>query len=349
MLAVGTIRNFARGVHRRLTRSGIILLYHRVADLPSDAWSLAVTPAHFAEHLVVLRRYGNPLRLDHYVRARDSRTLPRRPIVLTFDDGYADNLHEAKPLLQRAEVPATVFVSTEYLGQIQEVWWDELDRLLLQPGHVPPTLGLTIEGTTHSWDLGRDATYSESAQRQYRAWRFWHERAPTVRHQVYRQIWHLLQPLSHLSRQKTLMELRQWSKATPQGRTTHRMMTPEEVRTLGAKGLVEIGSHTVTHPKLSAISAGMQRQELQQSKRRLEEILEHPVTSFAYPYGSRAMYTAETVSLVREVGYTCACANYPGLVESHHSVFELPRIRVHDWSGDEFERRLRHAFKETWT
>jgi peptidoglycan/xylan/chitin deacetylase (PgdA/CDA1 family) len=268
--------------------------------------------------------------------------------VLTFDDGYADNLHEAKPLLQRADAHATVFVSTGLLGQKDEFWSDELDRLLLQPGQLPETLELTIEGATHTWHLGSAAEYSEATQRRHKAWRFWHEPAPTARHALYRDIWSLLQPLPDLGRQKTLAELRHWCHTAVGGRPTHRVMTVDEVRTLEAEGLVELGSHTVTHPRLSALPANMQREELEDSKAVLEEIIGRPVTSFAYPFGSREMYTAETVWLVREAGYACACSNFPGLVEPHASVFELPRIRVHDWDGDEFERKLRHAFKEGW-
>jgi peptidoglycan/xylan/chitin deacetylase (PgdA/CDA1 family) len=348
MYRLEPLRAVARRLRRQLTRPGIILLYHRVADLASDPWSLAVTPEHFTQHLSVMRRYGSPLRLDQYISTRKARRFPRRPIVLTFDDGYADNLHQAKPLLQDADVPATVFVSTGLLSQHDEFWSDELDRILLQPGTLRPKLELTLEGKVHTWDLGSDVEYSETRQSQYKAWRFWHEPAPTARHQLYRDLWQLLRPLPDLNRQKTLSELCQWAGMTPHGRPSHRVMDAEEVRRLGVDGLVEIASHTVTHPQLSAMPPRLQQQEIEQSKRDLEDILGRSITSFAYPFGGRDMYTAETVSLVKAAGYACACSNFPGLVEPAQSVFELPRIRVHDWNGEEFERKLGQAFKEGW-
>jgi peptidoglycan/xylan/chitin deacetylase (PgdA/CDA1 family) len=106
-----------------------ILLYHRVAELESDPQQLAVTPARFEEHLRVLRAACTPVALADVPRLLRARKLPKRPVAVTFDDGYRDNLHEAKPLLERHGVPATVFVASGYVGRGTEFWWDELERL----------------------------------------------------------------------------------------------------------------------------------------------------------------------------------------------------------------------------
>jgi peptidoglycan/xylan/chitin deacetylase (PgdA/CDA1 family) len=124
------------------------LVYHRINELRSDPWALGVTPRRFAEHLEVLRDCARPIRLEQLSGALLDGSLPDRSVVVTFDDGYADNLYNAKPLLERYDVPATVFVTTGYVGSGREFWWDELDRLLLQPGTLPEALRL------ESADLG---------------------------------------------------------------------------------------------------------------------------------------------------------------------------------------------------
>lgn len=81
----------------------------------------------------------------------------------------------------------------------------------------------------------------------------------------------------------------------------------------------------------------LQRDEIQQSKTSLEKILGRPVTSFAYPYGN---YSVETVPILREAGFTCACSTFPGVVWRDTDRFQLPRVTIEDWDGEKFSREL---------
>ena len=109
---------------------------------------------------------------------------------------------------------------------------------------------------------------------------------------------------------------------------------------LDAGGPVEVGAHTVTHPVLSAHGRDTQQREIRASKQRLEDILNRRVGIFAYPFGARADYTQETVSLVRDAGFACACSNFEGWVRRGTSAYELPRYLVRDWDGETFAREL---------
>ncbi len=120
---------------RRSWRSrSVILLYHRITRLEPDPWSLCVTPEHFSEHLDVLQKYRR-VRLDR-LEPR-SRWLSGLSVAVTFDDGYADNLHEAARLLERFDTPATFFIATGYIGGNREFWWDELERIVFS-SDAPP-------------------------------------------------------------------------------------------------------------------------------------------------------------------------------------------------------------------
>ncbi|HXG64664.1 MAG TPA: polysaccharide deacetylase family protein [Blastocatellia bacterium] len=333
----------AKGLRNRLARQAVILLYHRIADSASDPWSLCVSPRRFAEHLEVLAKHGYVMRLEQLARALGGRNLPHRAAVITFDDGYVDNLWNARPLLERYDLPATVFVATGNTGQGREFWWDELERLFLQPGTLPESLRLSINGSAHAWELGDATTYSPSDYALHSGWKNW-QADPGPRQSLYRSVYRLLYPLPEDERRKALDELRAWAGAKQDGRPAYRALSPEEVVLLAQGGLIEIGAHTVTHSQLSQLPLTLQQAEIRESKARLEEILGRPVSSFAYPYGKRSDYTTETVALVREAGFICACSNFSGTVRRRTDRYQLPRFYVMDWDGEEFSRRLSSWF-----
>ena len=340
---LGRLRRTVKRIQKRLASSkGVILMYHRVAEPDIDPWGLCVAPRHFAEHLEVLRKYAHPISLQQLAQAHRNGNIPSRAVAVTFDDGYADNLYQAKPLLAQYDIPATVFVTAGYIGQNREFWWDELERLLLQPGKLPEKLCLNINGSTHQWELGEAANYSEAEYQRDHKLRVC-ESQPGSRLFLCHLLGQLLQPLPEEERLQTLDELVTWTKAGSIARPTHRPLSWEELRELGEGGLVEIGAHTVTHPLLSAHSPDFQREEIQQGKVYLEEKLERPVASFAYPYGN---YTPETVRLAREARFDCACSVVEDIVWRESDRFQLPRFEVGNWNPEELIERLLKWFYE---
>jgi peptidoglycan/xylan/chitin deacetylase (PgdA/CDA1 family) len=338
---LGKLRRIARRLRRGFTSQGVILMYHSIAEVDLDPWSLCVTPQHFAEHLEVLQKYAHPISLKQLAIAHQNGNIPPRAVAITFDDGYVDNLYQAKPLLERYNIPATVFVTTGYIGQQREFWWDELERLLLRPGRLPDKLCLEINGNTHQWELGSAADYSEEDRECDRHISPWKSQ-PGSRLFLYYSLWQQLKPLPESDQLKALYEITQWANVDSVARPTHRPLLPEEVRTLEQGELVEVGAHTVTHPSLKAHIPTFQLHEIQQSKADLEQLLGHPVTSFAYPFGD---YAAETVELMRETAFACACSTVKDTVWRKSDCFQLPRFNVHNWNGEEFTKQLLRWFR----
>ena len=109
-----------------MSRSGsMILCYHRVAKPDANPFVLCVTPENFASHLDEVVQHGEPSTLDELAMPS------RRPrVVVTLDDGYADNLTNALPIAKAKGVPITVFVTSGTLDGKQLFWWDRLGTLL---------------------------------------------------------------------------------------------------------------------------------------------------------------------------------------------------------------------------
>ncbi|HVX31202.1 MAG TPA: polysaccharide deacetylase family protein [Nitrolancea sp.] len=332
------VRRSARRLRRAFRSRALILMYHRVVDLPSDPQLLCVTPEHFAAQMEILRRDYQPLSLLELAKALREGTLPNRSVAITFDDGYVDNLENAAPVLGRHDLPATVFVTSGALGRREEFWWDELDRLLLQPGLLPDPLELRIGGSVYRWETGSAATYTADDARLHRDWHVERPVDPGPRQRLYRAVYDVLQPLPAESRGCALDQLRALAGVDAAGRATHRTMTAAELVRLSQDELIEVGAHTVTHPLLAALPVEAQRSEIEQSKACLEEILGRPVVTFSYPHGS---LSAETVARTRAAGFACAGTSDPDAVWTDADPYQLPRVVVRDWDGDAFARQMK--------
>ena len=316
--ARGTAPRLLDRVAERLRSDAIILMYHRIADPDVDPWQLAVSPRNFGDQLEMLTRRYRPVPLRRIVRSGRLARAPRRAVVLTFDDGYADNLYSAKPLLERHGVPATAFIASGLIGGAREFWWDELERLVFAPARLPDRLHISIGATTLDRPLAtaHEGRASPDAQ---------------ARHQLYVELWRQLLPLAHDVRTETLDRLAAWSGAGRQPRTDRRPLTRDEVVELARGDLITVGAHTVTHPRLSAHNAAAQREEIERSRRDLADLTGRTITDFAYPHGDRG---PETKSIVRAAGFESACGAHAGPVRRNSDPFHLPRLAVENVPGD---------------
>ena len=309
--------------------SGVVVLcYHRIAEPAVDPWGLCVSPQHFDEHLAALRRWGPVLSLAEVARALRAGRLPQRATAVTFDDGYADNIHAALPLLERHDVPATFFITTGTLGGAREFWWDELERLLLGSA-LPGPLRLKVGAEVHTWATGAPVPTLPT-------WRAW-EPPPSPRHALYYALWSLLIERTDEQRDAALAELRALVPDLADARLSHRTMTEEEVVALARSPLAEIGAHTVTHPALPKLAPDRQREEVGGSKAYLEALLGRPVTAFAYPYGR---YGDDAVAAVSEAGFASACTTEPEPLRAGAGPLLIPRAQVPDGDGEALTRWL---------
>jgi peptidoglycan/xylan/chitin deacetylase (PgdA/CDA1 family) len=315
----------------------MVLTYHRVTQLTRDPQLLAVTPSRFAEQLEMLRRDWHPMGLRELTKAIVAKRVPHRAVCVTFDDGYRDNLLNAKPLLERADVPATVFVASGALGSDVVALSDEIEALLLEPSTPPERVRVAVGNFEQEWTLG---DYTASQAERDRGWNVLDPHDPSPRHSAYRALHAQLHRLPPAKRRSAIVTLR-GALQTFAGASGRRMMTELDVATLAEGGLIEIGAHTVNHPKLSFLSEIEQGLEINESKRRLESIVGATVTSFAYPYGTRDDYDEHSISLVQRAGFERACSNFEGVVTHRSSIYELPRFVVRDWDGHILAKHLR--------
>src|SRR5262249_44705633 len=158
-----------------------------------------------------------PVTLRALVNDVKRGALRRGTVVVTFDDGYADNATTALPLLERYDVPATCFVTTSAVASSREFWWDELERLLLERVDLPPELRLEAGGQEHVWTLREGVP---AAERPRSTWRVW-EDDPNPRAHAYRWVYERLFPLADDERRAALDGLASMIGDDVTARSTH--------------------------------------------------------------------------------------------------------------------------------
>jgi peptidoglycan/xylan/chitin deacetylase (PgdA/CDA1 family) len=291
----------------------IILMYHRVASVAEhdDPLQLCVDPGRFREQVELLRSLGAIVPLEEIFAGRRAKGAR---FAITFDDGYADNALAAAPVLESLHAPATVFVVAGAVGSGRAFWWDRLATLLFRDD-APPRVELTIDGRTVIADT----------------------RSPAGRKRAYWAAWSRLRVLPSAQIELVLNHLTATAGDGGPPALAGRPLSEAELRTLVAS-TVEIGAHTLSHPSLSATPEDEQRREILAGRARLEELINRPVTTFAYPYGD---YDRVAVRIVRNGGFRAAVSVNEARVSRFSSRWRLPRYAVRDWDADELEQRLR--------
>lgn len=329
-----------RKIKRRTKPLGLILLYHRVDIEGMDPWGLCVTPKNFAEQLEIIQKYTNPLSLEKLTTNLKSGKVIPSSIVITFDDGYTNNFTCAKPLLEKFNIPATFYITSGMINGTREYWWDELEQILLKPGELPNELSLEAAGVKHQWILDKASRYTENEYKQDFHLKPWQSQNGT-RLYFYYSVWQCLQLLSEDERSKLLYEIAQWANYTPSLRESHSPIKEVELQELSKDDFFEIGAHTVKHPSLPTQNNLMQTQEILCSKETLENIIQRPVVSFAYPHGE---YSKDTVDILQSAGFQNACTTDESALHKKQNLFELPRFQVEDWDGKTFSKILQNYF-----
>ena len=327
-----SIRKRVVNALRSIRPKPVILMYHRVAEPEIDPWGLAVSAAHFDEQMAWLRASRTVMPLAELVDRYKRKVLPRDAVAITFDDGYVDNLTNAKPILGRYELPATLFLATGTVGSRTEYWWDELARLiLLNRDGIDATVQIGAEAVALRVSPGGDANVA--------SWRTW-TGPKTQRQTIYLEVWAKLRLRLNAEILATIAILRSQIGSGPPSEQDF-PMSSAQIAELLADGSVELGGHTMSHPVLPTLSADEQMREMADGKAACDALSGRRVMGFAYPYGE---FNEQSARLARKCGFEWACSTEEkGLGRPVTDLYLLPRIQVMDWNSEVFARALREV------
>jgi len=288
-----------------------ILVYHRIGEPAAedgrlDPSLLSATPAQFSEQMQFLSASCRPLALGEllgYVEANEP--LPTGAILVTFDDGYRNFYETAWPVLERFQVPAVMFLATDYVGTPDRLyWWDEL----YQAVKGTPCEHLKVPGSD-------ELPLRDPGERQA-------------------AFMHLKQLYTSLSAERARAMLEQvLTELAVSPSTDGLLLSWPEVRELQQRGCV-FAAHTRSHPILSRISTEQALEELRGSQ---SDIARETGTTWpvaAYPSGHAHDCNAELDPLLQRAGFCLAMSSIPGINRlADCNPLRLRRIGLAPWMG----------------
>lgn len=296
-----------RGGRGRLS----IFIFHRVLPAPDPLFPGEVDCEQFDRMVGWIASWFRVLPLEAAVQALRNGTLPDGAAAITFDDGYADNLHHAQPLLRKHGACATLFVATGFLGggcmwndrvieSVRRTWKDQLDVPQVLPEPVPL-----------------------SDVRQRRA-----------------AIELLISRIKYLGPRERSGAVEQVERAAGVQMPRDLMLTHDELRGWHAGGQ-QVGAHTVNHPILASLQDDEARSEIAHGRDELESLLDARIALFAYPNGRPGTdYLPQHVAMARDIGFDAAVSTTWGVATPDSPAFELPRFTPWDRTQGRFAVRL---------
>lgn len=304
------------GSRARLT----IFTFHRVLAR-KDPW-LPEEPdaALFAEQMDWTAEFCNVLPLPDAITMLARNALPSCAACVTFDDGYANNLEIALPILQARGLPATVFVAVDAVER-GIMWNDLVIEALRRAGSQADLSDLGLGGVQLTDDEERARAVTQTLGK--------------LKYLPMRDRWDRANAL--------------WKRFAAADVPPRLMMTPEQVRILGDAG-VDVGGHTVNHPILATLTDAEAKEEISGCRAWVASATGRPPRSFAYPNGRPGLdYKPRHAAMVREAGFSVAVTTAWGCATHRMDPFELPRIAPWDRSRGRFFARLARTYAESYS
>lgn len=275
-----------------------ILIFHRVHARADSIFPDEPDAPRFERLMRFVARSFRVMTLGDAVTCLARGNLPSRALVITFDDGYADNAEVALPILQRCGLSASFFVSSGFLDG-GRMWNDSVIECVRACRHSEIDLA--------SFGLQRCSLAG-----------------PAERRLAIEALLPRIKYLGLAERQDAVARLQ--SLCGVAQLPTNLMLRSQQVLEMHCAGM-EIGAHTVRHPILTTLASAEAEREIAEGRNRLQAIIDAPVDMFAYPNGKPGRdYDESHVGLLRRLGFRGAVSTAAGVACAGDDLFQLPRF-----------------------
>jgi len=288
-----------------------ILTYHRVIDTeknyPFDSDLISATPDSFAKQMRYIKSSYHPISMSKFIDSiENDKKLPKNAIMVTFDDGFDDNYKNAYPILKELDIPATFFVSTDYIGKPDTIWYERLAYFF----NRGTSQNIIIK------ELNLEFMLSESNKQE-----------------CYIELIEKFKLIDDKKRKDILNALYKkygdpYLNISSKDKKLSQFMTWEQLKELSENNIT-INAHSHSHPILSMLSPEELNFELNEPKKIIEEKLCSTVESLAYPVGQEESISDSVKIETKKNNYKVAFSFISGMCDLNNvDKFNIKRLHV---------------------
>jgi peptidoglycan/xylan/chitin deacetylase (PgdA/CDA1 family) len=263
----------------------------------------------FKSQIKYLKEKYNIISLEQYVQSCNTgKKLPNKSIIITIDDGYKSNYALAYPILKEFDIPATIFLTTDFIDNNNFLWVDRLEYAINKTDQ--DKLHFLRDGKEYNFPLKdrRDKILCNEFIKK--------ELKKTQNESIEKNVDQI-----EVGLKKKLSE----SRSVP---VIYNPLEWKDIQEMVQNSKIDIGSHTHKHLILSRHDKEVIREELVLSKNIIEKKTGINTGLFCYPNGALGDFNLETLQLIREAGYTCALTTVNGTNSETSNLYELKRFAV---------------------
>jgi peptidoglycan/xylan/chitin deacetylase (PgdA/CDA1 family) len=303
---------------------GHVFMLHRVLPLEQKNefnWnkSLAITPEGLEKWILYFKQNNYEFwSVEQLFICLQNKIRPKKKfVVLTIDDGYKDNLIYGLPVIEKHQVPLSIFVTSCFPNQTANYWWYLMENHMLNSKQIE-----VLDGTVFIWENAVEAQINSKKVREI---------VKSYSHQQFND-WVKTKVLNGENLNTN------WQKSLS--------LTWDDIRTLNNHPLVSIGGHTLNHLSLKAQDIEIAQKEISENKEEIEQHIKQKIYHFVYPYGSLNDAGKREYEILQKVGYKTGFLNHPGNVfypKNSLDFYKIPRMGLSDETPMERIENIRNG------
>ena len=281
-----------------------IFCYHKVTNLNTEKLvgsldeDLSINVKIFENQIKYLVDHFKIINPYDLMDIDKLQSVKEKKVMITFDDGYLDNLINALPVLKKYEVNAIIFVTTNFIDDNEIPWWDLLWEILIQKDNF------ILEG--------KKINFSNNNKDKKKIFEYLKNKFFFLKKQ---------------EQTKFINEISRENRIKSQPEIKSRFLSKDNIKNLIKEDLIHIGAHTHYHQNLGILNDSETKEEISTSKKILEDLTQSPINFFAYPFGTKNSYKKSDYKILKDndfkLAFTTEFNNYK---VGSHSPFSIPRM-----------------------